>query len=141
MATDLMKLVQSVLDQKRALDAKERDLIASLNRVLPDMGYRVVPTAADASSSAPSTRRGMRGRSRRAGTAPKNLVCAQCGRRFSHPLHLGRHTAATHKTTSAGSQNGKAPTAKPSTTAKAAGRRRKSSRRGRRAGKAARKSA
>jgi hypothetical protein len=129
MATDLMKLVQSVLAQKRALDAKERDLIASLNRVLPDMGYRVVSTGGEA--------RGSRGRRRSAGAsgrptsaAPKNLVCGQCGRRFSHPLHLGRHTAATHKSTSAAGSRGK--------TAKTSARRRRPMRR-RRAEKAARK--
>jgi hypothetical protein len=138
MATDLMKLVQSVLDQKRALDAKERDLIASLNRVLPDMGYRVVPTAPDAAASMGSPGRSRRGGPRRAGTAPKNLVCAQCGRRFSHPLHLGRHTAATHKSTGGGTQNGKTPNGK-TTTAKAASRRRRPARRARRAAKPARK--
>ena len=101
MANDLMKLVQSVLTQKRALDAKERDLIASLNRILPDMGYRVVST-----SGAPEvgTRRRGPGRTsagRAPGAAPKNLGSAPGGRRFSHPLHLGRHTAATHKASGA----------------------------------------
>ena len=92
MATDLMKLVQSVLAEKRALDATERQLIDGLNRVLPNIGYRVVPT----SSGAPRAAR------RAMGSAPKNLVCVQCGRRFSHPLHLGRHTAATHKGSNGG---------------------------------------
>jgi hypothetical protein len=130
MATDLMKLVQSVLAQKRALDAKERELIDSLNRVLPDMGYRVVST-----SGAPARAPRRRGRpadssNRAAGSAPKNLVCADCGRRFSHPLHLGRHRAATHKPSSA-----KPSVAKP---AQATGR--KTTRR-RRTRKTARKSA
>ena len=133
MATDLMKLVQSVLAQKRALDAKERELIASLNRVLPDMGYRVVSTGGEA--------RGLRGRRRAAGAtgrpvsaAPKNLVCGQCGRRFSHPLHLGRHTAATHKSTSAAGSTGKTSATKPSARRRRPMRRRRTPKAARKAG-------
>jgi hypothetical protein len=133
MATDLMKLVQSVLAQKRALDAKERDLIASLNRVLPDMGYRVVATSGEEARRPQGRRRSAMGAGRPVGSAPKNLVCAQCGRRFSHPLHLGRHTAATHKSTSSSGSRAK------SSTAKASSRRRSQARRRRRAAKTARK--
>ncbi len=98
MPNNLMKLVQSVLTQKRALDEKERQLIDSLNRVLPGMGYQVVPTA-DGGKAGASRRRGrpFGSSNRSAGSARKTLVCAQCGRRFGHPLHLGRHTAAMHK--------------------------------------------
>jgi hypothetical protein len=118
MPNDLMKLVESVLAEKRALDQKERQLIDSLNRVLPDMGYQVVPTS-DGRAAAVSRR----GRGRRAAAAAaKTLVCEQCGRRFAHPLHLGRHTAATH-----GSSAVKAKT-----------RPRRKTRRPKRAGKAAR---
>ena len=102
MPNDLMKLVESVLAQKRALDQKERQLIDSLNRVLPGMGYHVVPMA-DGSGAGSTARRGP-ARPSRVGTASaaaKTLVCSQCGRRFSHPLHLGRHTAAMHKTAGA----------------------------------------
>lgn len=128
MATDLMKLVQTVLAQKRALDARERELIDSLNRVLPDMGYRVVSTSG--ATARASRRRGRPAASsnRAPGSAPKNLVCPECGRRFSHPLHLGRHTAATHKSSSA-----KPSAAKPAPTS-----RRKATRR-RRTRKTARK--
>jgi hypothetical protein len=102
MPNDLMKFVESVLAQKRALDEKERQFIASLNRALPDMGYRVVSTATNGSGAGTSVaprRRGrpLRSTDRVAGSAPKNLVCAECGRRFSRPLHLGRHTSAMHK--------------------------------------------
>jgi hypothetical protein len=93
MPNDLMKLVESVLAEKRALDQKQRQLIDSLNRVLPDMGYQVVPT-----SDGRGTALSRRGRPRPiAPGAPKTLVCDQCGRRFAHPLHLGRHAAAMHK--------------------------------------------
>jgi hypothetical protein len=95
MPNDLMKLVESVLAEKRALDQKERQLIDSLNRVLPGMGYHVVPTSDG--RGAPVSRRG---RPRRiTASASKTLVCEQCGRRFAHPLHLGRHTAAMHRGT------------------------------------------
>jgi hypothetical protein len=98
MPNDLMTLVKSVLAQKRALDIKERQLIASLNRVLPDMGYQVVPSVDGGQAGA----RRRRGRppgvsARPAGSARKKFVCAQCGRRFGRPLHLGRHTSAMHK--------------------------------------------
>jgi hypothetical protein len=135
MATDLMKLVQSVLAQKRALDARERELIDSLNRVLPDMGYRVVSTSEAPARAA--RRRGRRAGSsnRAAGSAPKNLVCADCGRRFSRPLHLGRHRAAAHKASSA-----KPSSAKPSAAKPAKAKRRTRTRR-RRTRKTARKTA
>jgi hypothetical protein len=111
MANDLMKLVQSVLAQKRALDAKERDLIASLNRILPDMGYRVVSTAGAPELGARRRGAGRTPSGRAPGSAPKNLVCPECGRRFSHPLHLGRHTAATHKASGARSSSAKSSSA------------------------------
>ncbi len=114
MPNDLMKLVASVLAQKRALDEKERQLIDSLNRVLPGMGYQVVPTA-DGGKSGVRRRRGrpLGSSNRPAGSAPKTLVCAQCGRRFSHPLHLGRHTAAMHKASGNKSAVKKASRRKP----------------------------
>lgn len=98
MPKDLMKLVASVLAQKRALGLKEQQLIASLNRVLPDMGYQVVPAADGGKAARRRPGRPLGSSARPAGSAPKRLVCAQCGRRFSHPLHLGRHTSAMHKT-------------------------------------------
>lgn len=112
MPNDLMKLVASVLAQKRALDEKERQLIASLNRVLPDMGYRVVPV--------PNGRGPLNagGSARRLGA--KSLVCQHCGRRFSHPLHLGRHTAAIHKGAGARSTKASRPRRRRKGSARAA---------------------
>ena len=102
MPNNLMKLVASVLAQKRALDAKERQLIDSLNRVLPEMGYEVVPTTSNGRGAGSAGRRTSRPLAA-GGARPsvKTLVCEQCGRRFGHPLHLGRHTAAMHKNGSA----------------------------------------
>jgi hypothetical protein len=99
MMRELLKSVESLLAEKRALADKEQQLIEHLNRVLPSMGYQVV-----AASSAPGARAARRSNSRGSAKgqgkpssgAPKRLVCQQCGRRFAHPLHLGRHMSATH---------------------------------------------
>ena len=89
MATDVVKLVQSVVAEKSALADKEKQLIENLNRVLPAMGYRVM-----------RVERSRRRRGRPTRTTPeaeKTLVCPHCSRRFAHPLHLGRHVAAMHR--------------------------------------------
>jgi len=121
MPNDLMKLVASVLAQKRALDQKERQLIDSLNRVLPGMGYHVVPMS-DGTGAARAARRQRPARSTGSGAAAavKPLVCSQCGRRFSHPLHLGRHAAAMHKGASAKPTRGRRKTRRTRRTRKTA---------------------
>jgi hypothetical protein len=89
MATDVVKMVQSVVAEKTAIASKERQLIDNLNRVLSDMGYQVVPTV-----------RGVPRRGRASGPvrgAERTLPCPHCPRRFAHPLHLGRHLAAMHR--------------------------------------------
>ena len=48
MPADVLKLVESVLAEKTAVATKERELISNLNRVLPGIGYRVVPIGAQA---------------------------------------------------------------------------------------------
>jgi hypothetical protein len=88
MPTDVMKLVESVVTEKTAVANKERELITGLNRVLPGIGYRVVP-------SGPGERRPLPS-SRPARPASKALSCPHCPRTFAHPLHLGRHMSATH---------------------------------------------
>jgi hypothetical protein len=89
MANDVVKLVQSVVAEKSALADREKQLIDNLNRVLPAMGYRVMRVEQS---------RRKRGRaSRPTPEAEKTLVCQHCSRRFAHPLHLGRHMAAMHR--------------------------------------------
>ncbi|HXJ82271.1 MAG TPA: hypothetical protein VMS64_26765 [Candidatus Methylomirabilis sp.] len=64
----------------------ERRLVDDLGRLLPTIGYRLVPLAA-------TKQRGvMADGSRRV----KRLQCPKCDRRFAHPLPLARHLSATH---------------------------------------------
>src|SRR5262245_60899526 len=91
MPADVLKLVESVLAEKTAVATKERELISNLNRVLPDMGYRVVPIAGEPQKSEARARR-----PRLIRPQGKPLLCPQCSRTFAHPLHLGRHMSATH---------------------------------------------
>jgi uncharacterized C2H2 Zn-finger protein len=91
MPADVMKLFQSVLAEKTAVATKERELINNLNRVLPGMGYRVVPLALRERTS-----HGPRPRTLAARPGGKPLSCPRCSRTFAHPLHLGRHMSATH---------------------------------------------
>lgn len=98
MMTDVVKLVESVLAQKSAIADREKQLIANLNRVLPDMGYRVVPIGEG--GSAERARRAQRASGRPMGPvreADKILPCPHCPRKFAHPLHLGRHVGAMHR--------------------------------------------
>jgi len=74
------------LRQKGQLVAQtERRLLEDLGRLLPTIGYRLVPVAGpDDASSTNGVRR------------VKRLLCPKCDRRFAHPLPLARHLKATH---------------------------------------------
>src|SRR5262245_47927745 len=102
MPADVLKLVESVLAEKTAVATKERELISNLNRVLPGMGYRVVPIATQMQKAVggPAPVRLLR-------PEVKSLTCSQCARTFAHPLHLGRHMSATHGAKMNGSHAGK----------------------------------
>lgn len=49
----LVKCVQSLLDDKQAMAAREKKLIEDLNAVLGKMGYRVVPIKSAAGAETP----------------------------------------------------------------------------------------
>jgi hypothetical protein len=97
MTANLVSPVKTFLQQRHALAAKEKQLIADLNRVLPQLGYHVVPLDNGKSVTAAETGAGTTTRPQaQPRTAPKSLACPRCARRFAHPLHLGRHVSATH---------------------------------------------
>lgn len=85
MAESLTRSIQSLVAQKRALTAREKQLIERLNRVLPSIGYRVVPLP-DGGQRSPEQRQ-------RSGQV---YPCPHCSRRFSLQMHLGRHVSAVH---------------------------------------------
>jgi hypothetical protein len=85
MLQSLLKSVRSFLAQKHAVQRRETRLIRDLNRILPQIGYRIVP----ASSGKAAAKRAIPGL--------KLLACPHCDRRFGQPLHLGRHLSATHR--------------------------------------------
>jgi uncharacterized C2H2 Zn-finger protein len=89
LVTSLKKLAREKegLRHKGQLVAKtERRLVEDLGRLLPTIGYRLVPLAAARLKGVTSdgTRR------------VKRLRCPKCDRRFAHPLPLARHMSATH---------------------------------------------
>jgi uncharacterized C2H2 Zn-finger protein len=89
LVTSLKRLAREKegLRHKGQLVAKtERRLIEDLGRLLPTVGYRLVPVAAGK----------LRGMSSDGTRRVKRLQCPKCDRRFAHPLPLARHLSATH---------------------------------------------
>jgi len=64
----------------------ERRLITDLGRLLPTIGYRLVPLPASKVKAMSSNGTGR----------AKKIPCPKCDRRFAHPLPLARHLSATH---------------------------------------------
>jgi hypothetical protein len=98
--------VQSLVKAKRSLAQREQALIADLNRVLPGIGYRVIPVAPKNGSIPGVPHLASKRASRR---ARKTLTCQHCGRKFGHARHLGRHVAAMHPTDGARRSKVKVP--------------------------------
>jgi uncharacterized C2H2 Zn-finger protein len=73
----------------------ERRLVEDLGRLLPTIGYRLVPVAKLKGMTSDGTRR------------VKRLQCPKCDRRFAHPLPLARHLSATHGIKKGASKAGK----------------------------------
>jgi hypothetical protein len=106
MPEDIMKSLQSIVTEKQSLMKREQVLIATLNRMLPGLGYRIV--ASEGSDGAGSRRSAQTHRAL-AGHR-KSIACPHCDRRFAHRLHLGRHVAAMHESGKAvNSKGGDAP--------------------------------
>ena len=96
MAENLVGMLRQLVRTKAALQEKERQLgrreqqiMATLGKLLPGIGYRLVPTGGEGrvltrSNGAPKTQK------------RKRITCPKCDRRFAHPLPLARHLSATH---------------------------------------------
>jgi len=92
------------LRYKGQLVAKtERRLVQDLGRLLPTIGYRLVPFGVE------PTRGSMADGPRRV----KHLPCPKCDRRFAHPLPLARHLSATHGIKKGASKAAKKAAKKP----------------------------
>ena len=90
MADTLVRSLKKLAREKEGLRHRgqlvaktERRLVEDLGRLLPTIGYRLVPSAAK--GVAPDGKRRV-----------KKLLCPECDRRFAHPLPLARHLSATH---------------------------------------------
>ncbi len=96
MFEDIAKSVKTLLEQKKTIADRERQLIEDLNRVLPTMGYRVVPMQTEVQGSSKSAGKS-NGKSSAKGVKGRVYACDQCGRKFGHWLHLGRHMSTIHR--------------------------------------------
>lgn len=96
MFDDIAKSVKTLLEQKKTIADRERQLIEDLNRVLPTMGYRVVPVGAELQGAGKSVSKS-NGKSGVKGGKGRVYACEQCGRKFGHWLHLGRHMSTIHR--------------------------------------------
>jgi hypothetical protein len=85
---NLFSTLRSLAREKLSLQHRENQLLTFLNRVLPSIGYKIVPATAPANGVAPS----------RSPMKARLLACPHCDRQFAQPLHLGRHMSAAHKT-------------------------------------------
>jgi len=99
-ALTLIRTLRLLAAEKKAVLKRQAALVASLNSLLPSIGYRVVPLEAEARAAA---RPRLRSRRRAAASTARRLVgkpltCPHCSRTFALPLHLGRHVSVMHKT-------------------------------------------
>jgi hypothetical protein len=94
MTRDLLRAFRALSTEKEAIRKREVKLVSDLRQTLSRLGYRLEAISTNG--------RGQRaGAPSAPGTAvprPGALTCAQCGRTFALPLHLGRHMSVAHKT-------------------------------------------
>ena len=106
MATTVLRSLGMLVEEKRRLVGKEKQLakaehrlIAGFTRSLSGLGYRVLPvTGREGQAPAERTRRTARadGPAARKRALPKTLKCPKCDRRFSLQMHVARHLSAKH---------------------------------------------
>ena len=85
---DLQRAKLDLAKRARRQATTERRIVERLGRALAGVGYRLEPLTVAAAGRP----RDGAGRRRR-----RVLRCPHCDRRFSHPLPMARHIAASHK--------------------------------------------
>ncbi len=110
MADTLLMSLKRLAREKRGLKQRgqlvaqtERRLLANLTRLLPTIGYRLVPLPGQ----------GLKAASTNGTRRAKRLPCPKCDRRFAHPLPLARHLSATHGIKKTVHKAGRKATKKP----------------------------
>jgi hypothetical protein len=91
----LRQLVQrkvALQEKERQLGRKEQQILETLGKLLPRIGYKVVAAGSDGGVLTQSTG----ARKAPKPLKPKRITCPKCDRRFAHPLPLARHLSATH---------------------------------------------
>jgi hypothetical protein len=91
----LRQLVQrkvALQEKERQLGRKEQQILETLGKLLPRIGYRIVAAGSDGGALTQSNG----GRKALKPLKPKRITCPKCDRRFAHPLPLARHLSATH---------------------------------------------
>lgn len=103
MAITLARTLRLLAAEKKAVLQRQTALVANLNKLLPSIGYRVVPLEDEGRAGARSSLRGGRRSTTRTARPllSKPLVCRYCQRTFALPLHLGRHISVMHREKSA----------------------------------------
>ena len=94
----LRQLVQrkvALQEKERQLGRKEQQILETLGKLLPRIGYRVVAAGSEGAVLTQSTgaRKALKPMKP---LKPKRITCPKCDRRFAHPLPLARHLSATH---------------------------------------------
>ena len=97
----LLKALGTLSQNRRSLERmtrrvadEERQVMASIERMLSGLGYRVVALNGGPSKTAV----GKASPVRRRHLARQNLRCPKCDRRFGFLMHLARHTNTVHGT-------------------------------------------
>jgi hypothetical protein len=86
--THLARQRQRFQLKERELRAAERRVLGRVDRLLSQLGYRLI------AGDGPTSRAGAVGRWKQ--ELPKTLGCPKCNRRFSHRLPMARHMSAMH---------------------------------------------
>lgn len=91
MAMNIVRELEQIASRRKQLIFAGQRLIQELNRILPALGYQVVPARQAPVAQVEMNRPAVTPLER-----PKRLRCSECSRTFGQPMNLGRHMAATH---------------------------------------------